>query len=709
MQGKLASPSIAVKEDVIDALRTCFDTYRLCDLAPFYPSLVAHMKNEVVKLSSFADRASSPTLTKCIFMCCEILGRISKTCGVRSQAEALEIFGPVLEGFLAALSADTSITSAYATMVFHVLTGSWSCCLFLSSYLFSMLSMSLSDADGLANAYILFAALVTGMLDALTAFPAEGQVETMRGCIERSTPPVAEAVQQCMARWGAAGPSAGSDDFTVVCGCEFVVAVLRLSLRLEPWLAPDVVRAGIDSLVWAALFRSTDVAGKVCKLLRDYAEDDRDGVRGALVRLLSMEEAPLDAGLVVVGEIASTSVSALLLAYDEGFLSSSCAWMTSLTPEDKARTFHKALECFEGTLRHDEAEHMSAVLTRSDVDPAFFPCACLVARSLSSDTCSRFIADDVAVFELGMAALLASRSDLQGAAAVWSAKVEGLVMLTTSLAAPWRRVGMEGVTGAVLNRLVHGDCSTAVSLTPSAALLVAVAALWGDLLAAAAGDATAQHLTLVSSFAAAHLQGEAAAEGCGGDTVVEAFTYLPFGAQHSETRPSLLHLLLAAGKSHALHTSAAFCTAVQCLVESETAAQVHSCLAELLEVLNGLTESHGARRSALARSLLFSINAKCDGDAALARSVLFCSASVGVLVDGTVDAALSTRQRSLQLLTSLARGAIAMSADCTAEEKATLATVRALVLVAVKHSLGDHKRKVRQAAGACSHDWFKVR
>jgi DNA repair/transcription protein MET18/MMS19 len=723
MLGKLASPSIAVKEDVADALLTCFDTYRHGAMAPFYASLVTHMKNEVVKLSSFSDRASSPTLTKCIFMCCEILGRISKLCGVKTQAEALEVFGPVLEGFLSALVSDTSISSAYATMVFHVLTGSWNCCLFLSSYLFSMLSMSLTDAERPANVYILFAALVAGMLDGLAAFPGDDHAKSMRDGIERSTPPVAAGVRQSASAWGLPPSSTpfpsppradGVDNFAVVCGCEFVVSVLKLSLRLRPWLAADVVRDGIDALLRAALLNSPEASSKIRALLRDYTAEDGEGVRDALVRLLSTPDVPADEGLAVVCEVASSSTDALLLAYERGFFSTECAWMVAMPPEKTARAFQTALDHFGDTLQASEAERMAAVLSRNDVPPEYFPCACFVARNLSGALCARLMAGETAVSQLGVAALLASCDRKPDVGYHWPVAVEGLVALTASDMKAWRRVGMEGITGAVLHRVADNARATAAATLPTdARLLSAVAVLWGDLLALDSnGDSgTSRHIELVSSFAQEYMPNDdATAIGrASSDSVVEAFTYLPFSAQHRASRPSLLHLMLRACTSSSLQSGTTFCIALRCLVESETETQVRGCLAELLEVLSELTRSNGTGGGALARALLLSVHAKCGSDAAFTRFVLLSERTMAVLLGGVgADIALSTRQSSLQLLTSLARGAVAMASDCAPEEKANWTSVRDRVLGAVKRALGDHKRKVRRAAGACSHEWHKL-
>ncbi|KPI83253.1 hypothetical protein ABL78_7722 [Leptomonas seymouri] len=720
--GKLSSPSIAVKEDVIDALLTCFETYESGALALFYSSLVVQLKNEVVKLSSFSDRASSPTLAKCIGMSCEVLGQVSKACGVKNQAEVLEIFGPVLEGFLSALSADSSVCSAYATMVFHILTGSWNCCIFISAYLFSMLSMSLSDVEKLANAYILFAALVTGMLDAMAAFPGADRVERMRGCIERSTPPVAEAVRQCPSTWGLPSASsssssflnAGLDDFSVVCGCEFVASVLKMALRLHPWLAADVVRDGIDAFVGAALFRSNETSAKVCRLLRDYAEEDSVGVCGALARLLAADDAPAETGLRVVCEMACSSTDALLLAYAEGFLGSKCRWMTAISPGVKARVLLKVLGHFGDALQANEAERMAAVLCRRDVPPDYFQCACFVARSLSDGACVRLTTGDPVVSQLGVAAVLASRVEVPDVGPRWLAEVEQLVLLARSDAAAWRRVGMEGITGAVLHRVAGDVRTTAESLPPDACLLVAVAVLWGDLLKRGSGSDGAgidnsRHSELVSAFARQYMRDDTASEMSAAGSVIEAFTYFPFLAQHRSSRPSLLHLLLSAAAGSSLQVSTMFCTVIQCLVESETEEHVHSCLAGLVEVLNGFTRSRGAEASAPARALLFSINSKCSGDPSFARSVLSCDSTMRVLLGGVGEASLSTRQQSLGLLTSLARGAISVTGDCSLEEKAALNGVREQVLIVVKQALGDHKRKVRQAAGACGHEWHKVR
>ncbi|CAG9569977.1 conserved hypothetical protein [Leishmania major strain Friedlin] len=713
MQSKLASPSTAVKEDVLDVLLTCFDTYHSQDLVPHCQSLVLHMKSEVIKLSSFADRASNATLTKCLLMSCEVLGRVSKQCSVKTQSEALEIFGPVVEGLLASLSADPPTCSAYGTMVVHVLTGSWNCCLFVASYLFSMLAMSIEGAERPANAFILLAALASGMLDGLDAFPGEAHKEQLRSSIERTTPMVVEAVTGCSQRWRAAGDEACKDDFTLMCGCEFLVCVLKLSAVIEPWMPAAAASEGVDALVWVALHHTVEVSAKVCRLLRDYAAVDALQVQEALARLLCNPSAPPERALTIACELASTSLAALLLVFADGFFSTTCEWMRGISAGHRAAALRTALQHFGRALQDGAADRMTALLDRVDVPPEFFECACLVASNMSGDICGQLLFTEGSLSLLGIAAVVSRRTHLHCVQYNWANTAAQFVGLTTSDHQAWRRVGMEGITGMVMRKVFPEDTQALLTrVSTRGHLNVEVAILWGKLLVdrADSGETTAPPPgELVSSFLYQHLGAATPASCFDRAAVQEAFSYVPFLTTQAAVRPSVLQLLLGSEMSQSELPNQVLCSALQCLVDGETEERVQACLVDLLTMVRKLTSSGAENERALARALLFSVDAKCGGSAALARSVLFNESSVQALLEGTKDAALTVRCRSLHLIRSLARGALSLMGSCSQEEKAELARARDHILLLTKRSLGDHKRRVRQASAACLHEWFKVK
>ncbi|CBZ24316.1 conserved hypothetical protein [Leishmania mexicana MHOM/GT/2001/U1103] len=713
MQSKLASPSTAVKEDVLDVLLTCFDMYSSQDLVPHCQSLVLHMKSEVIKLSSFADRASNATLTKCLLMSCEVLGRVSKQCSVKTQSEALKIFGPVVEGFLAALSADPPTCSAYGTMVVHILTGAWNCCLFVASYLFSMLAMSIEGAERPANAFILLAALGSGMLDGLNAFPGETHKEQLRSSIERTTPMIMEAVTGCSQRWRAAGDEECIDDFTLMCGCEFLVCMLKLSAAMEPWMPAAAASEGVDTLVWVALHRTAEVSTKVCRLLREYAAVDAPQVQEALARLLCNPSAPPEKALTIACELASTSLAALLLVFGEGFFSTTCEWMRGMAAGELAAALQKALQHFRRALQDGAADRMTALLDRDDVSPEFFECASLVASNLSGGTCGQLLSAEGSLSLLGIAAVVSGRTHLRCVQYNWANTAAQFVALTTSDHQAWRRVGMEGITGMLNNKVFPEDTQALFSRVPTRGHLnVEVAILWGKLLVdrADSGEAAAPPAgELVSSFLYQHLEAGVTASCFDCAAVQEAFSYVPFLATQAADRPSVLQLLLGSEMGHSERPNYALCSALQCLVDEETEGQVQACLVDLLVMVRKLTSGGTDDERALARALLFSVDNKCGGSVALARSVLFNESSVQALLEGTKDAALTVRYRSLHLIRSLARGALSLMKSCSQEEKVELARVRDHILLVTKQSLGDHKRRARQASAACRHEWFKVK
>ncbi|AIN96071.1 hypothetical protein LPMP_100020 [Leishmania panamensis] len=705
MQSKLASPSTTVKEDVLDVLLTCFDTYHSQDMVPHYRSLVLHMKSEVIKLSSFADRAPNVSLTRCLLMCCEVLGRVSKQCNVKTQPEALDIFGPVVEGFLASLTADPFICSAYATMVVHILTGAWDCCLFISSYLFSMLAMSIEGTERPTSAFILLAALASGMLDGLNTFPGETHREQLRRSIERTTPLVVEAMTGYSKSWRTAGDETCSDDFALMCSCEFLVSVLKLSAAIEPWMPAEVSSDGVDTLVWVALHNTAEVSTKVCRLLREYAAVDAMRVQEALARLLCNPLAPPEKALAIVCELASTSLTALLLVFDDGFLSAKYEWMRRMAAEQRAAALQKALQHLGCALKDDAADHMMTALGRNDVPPEFFECACLVAANLSVDTCGQLLSTVGSLSLLGIAAVVSSRTDVHCMQYNWAITAEQFAGLIAADHQAWRRVGMEGVTGMLINQVFPEDTPALLTrMLTRGHLNVAVAILWGKMLAGRAGSDE-----VVSSFLYEHLGAATPASCCESAAVEEAFSYVPFLAARTAERPSVLQLLLRCDMSHSVQPNHALCLALQCLVEKETEVRVQACLVDLLEIVRRLTSGSSNNEHAMARALLCSVDTKCSDSVILARSVLFNESSVRALLEGTKDAALTVRCRSLHLITSLARGASLLMGNCSQEEKTELARARDHILLATKQSLGDHKRRVRQASAACRHEWFKVK
>ncbi|KAG5484930.1 hypothetical protein LSCM1_07005 [Leishmania martiniquensis] len=713
MQSKIASPSIAVKEDVLDVLLTCFDTYASQDLVPHYRSLVLHMKSEVMKLSSFSDGALNGSLTKCLRMGCEVLGRVSKKCHAKTQEEALEIFGPVVEGFLAALAADPSTCSAYATMVAHVLAGAWDCCLFVGSYLFSMLAMSIEEAEQAPNAYVLLASLASGMLDSLDSFPGEYNKEQLRSSIERSTPLMSEAITVLSQKWRAMEDKSCMDDFTLMCGCEFLVSVIKLSSAIEPWIPAAVKSEGVETLVWVALHYSAEVSAKVCRLLCEYATVDVTQIQGSLARLLRNPSAAPERALTIACGLASASPEAMLLIFSEGFLSTACEWMQGIAAGKRAEALQKALRHFGPALQGDVADRMTAVLCREDVQPEFFECASLVAAALSGETCRQLLSREGALSSLGVAAVVSSHTHLRGTQYNWASIAEHFVGLTTAEGEAWHRVGMEGITGMLINQVFPEETSALVTrVSPRVHLNVAVAMLWGKLLSNRADSdeaAASPPGELVSFFLHPHLGADAPISCCDRAAVQEAFSYVPFLATQTDERPSLLELLLGSDITRSERTNSAVYAALHWLVEKETDGRVQACLVDLLAMVHKLASGDAHSEYALARSLLFSIEAKCCCNITLARSVLFDNSNLRVLLEGTADVAMAVRCRSLHLTTSLARGAASLIKNCSQEEKTELARTRDRILLITKRSLGDHKRKVRQEAAACRHEWFKVK
>lgn len=707
--GKLASPSIAVKEDVLDTLESCFQACSVESLSPFFQTVVLHIRNEVIKLSSFSHGTPNRTLSKCVSMCCAILRLVSSSCGMKDQSSLLELFGPVVEGFLSCAESGTETCSAYATMVFNIVVGSWDACLQISSYLFSVLSLSLRESSSLSHVFILFAALCSGMLDGLEKYNSEEHVCGMRNQIMRATPVVVEAVTHFVEKW--AGCAATPEEtFEVLCGCEFIVSVLKLSTVLPQWIAEASASSSLTALLRIALRGGSDVTQKVCSLVREYGALNGVVLYDVLRDFLKLTDVDAEGGIRVLTALSSASSSTTMLILEEGVLGTTeeagSPWLSTISAIQKADFVYSILQVSAELLSEADRHRLIEIFSKKNI-PEYFHCACLVAAHADCQYCLRILEERSAIPIFTIATIVASRCDLQ-AAPSWDEALPLLSNLCTKgeKEATWRAVGMEGLCGLVRNSLVTLDLSGVINDTPALCIFAKAAVLWGRLLCCETAEKAHRQNDNFLPFIQ-HLLSTSAKDS---NTMEIVFSYVPFSARQMEARPSLLGLCLEAALTHSIKNDTVLWQIIQCLVRGETSECVQASQPLLAAMISNLTPTEDACRCATIREVLLSVCKKCQPDSTLCMCILKNRMSLEAVFTGISDTSVVTRCDSVELLTSLSYGAAeALGSQGTNDEKINITRIRDEVLDLTKYTLGDHKRRVRQRAARCRHEWFKVK
>lgn len=757
MLGKIVSPSTVVKLDVVRTIKECVERYEAASfLDHFATDVVTHLRNEIVKMSAFPDSADSggtSSPSSVIAVGCSVLTNISRLCGASpsSDAKIIQLFEPVNEGTVQCASDATTARhtcSAYATMLFSTLVGSWRVCLASGGYVFAMLSLladtgSAADGKGACtgtvNTSMLFSSLCAGFADALgpeddNEEAAAVQRNELRAKIDKALPSFLETVRSTsVALAEPSCPAAGADsdaELLALCQAELLCSVLKLDLRMAPWLREADLEQTASALVKAAVFNGlADVRASVARLLRTYMVMDPENRVQQAVQALAQSPSGRRAGdgatalCGLLECLSSSSLNFANFALEEVLLQRPAdppVLLQSLSPAARGRTVTNLLDNFD-SLSDGEAtslldrllappvhaaalESVRSVFARSS--EAFRTAA--LERAWSGNSCDPGVIMVAAALVCCGPDLLTSfpqdraNTLLAALATLLSASAEEEERAAFS-APGWREVVMNCAAGTVV-------CASGLERpgdNVSGGVAYAVAVMWGRCLCVKEQDASA--LAAIAS----ELQSTVTAAP---SHFLKALDFFPLLALTMPERGTLLAPYLAAGREGSAGQLPLYWRGLHCLLRGEDARRICACQEDLLNLLASTVRPGSAIDGELVRDVFFLLDRK--GAASFLHTAVFGNATLlDMVCQGLESPHLDVRCATLNYLSSAAQVAAEQSNPAKAAAvhvpnpvlRRLLQGVRDTVLAKTEPTLADRKRLVRQAAGRCRNGWFKVK
>lgn len=685
--GKLASPSVNVKEDVLDTLSFCVEKHSDSGVVEHLLPVVVQVRNEVLKLTSHTNWNANTSLRRCVANCCGLLHRISEKCADSTKDEALERFHPVTEGLLASLDASRDVCAAYATMAHAIVSGSWTSCESVGCYLFSMLTLNLSPVSN-AAALMLLSAVANGMTDCvITRKPTEDQRNALQQRVGKTATAVVSALQ-CLPL--ALAEASTTDEYTVLCGIEFVSAVVRFALELNDWMPADVIADSLDAIVTAAVENADTVREKATAALLVVAGVKWSVAASALTKLCSSPCVPAEGALQLLTRLACCSADALVWVTRVVLHPSETSWLTTtVTAKRRVDVVRFALEHAPFSLEDSTVDTLLLTLEACGEASSFDAMCTLYLHA--TDGYVSAASDSIGVMHpLRTAALLASRGDLR----VPAAQVPVLLPRLKSMA-PGASVGrhstatLNGVTGLVRNTAYGPQEDTGRGDSE-----LAVAAAWGMLLRDGEAGSLSETQQMVDDILLA---------GQNDENLPVTLSFSPFAAAHTVHRGSLLLCFLHS--SNAPTDCGVWWRTLHLVVSGESSDYISLHEPELL---SALCESKGSKEvNGLVRVVVEALQSKSPNLAT--QLLLKRSDYTAAIADAIHGTELPVRLSSLRSLSNLGTTVEKLYPSAkNATDRQPVLEAKRMVLAATQSAVSDHKRKVRQEAARCRHLWYKI-
>eukprot|EP00796_Vickermania_ingenoplastis_P010905 gene10905-7563_t len=702
---KMVSPSVNVKKDAMRTLRSCIASFSSCSIIQMREVLLM-IRTEALK----SIRQSGDTVDF-VSECTAVLRTIGEGCEEKDSADIISLFDVLMEEAMSNED-DRPACQLYATMFFHLLTGCWKCCASLSVYFFStMLSKNFSPNS--VNSFILMSSFLASVVDAIVQMQPELSIyvkslERIKKPMEELVLSVISAIHACHAE----------DEFLLSCQTEFLFSFLQFQCHLGHWASEETVEAMLLALLQVcAEPHVCSQRGK--KQLCRYASLDWAAVKNSLSkRNLCAASSPAADLHDILSLIGSSSSGAAVFV------------VAQTSPSDRGSLAVHVLSALEEGLTDEDADNFLFLLREGEGHgPHHLEALCRFFGK-APDSLVKRVTTAVAQCSAEEAAALLScgRPEME----VSTCDVEPLLTSFLSLLSTSSRTGgydrliaLNGLLGCLL-------CSTALASdvlqdikrsdgkregdTERCLCFLWANALRRDVVAMDEDEAKKCWLTILLD----PLQGDAEEETAAAVTGA-ACAYLDFQPLVTRTTKNASHTLLPCLVQHAaalvsspgatVARRATVWEAVRRLIERETEDVVRRCTVDLLDVLRAhasLPIEHGPEAEWSCKCMTFSVLAALHAKYTSSEASHSREWSHYIATDGALEAAvfaglktprMQDRCTALELL------------QCVAESFATMKKplpmkFKAKVLVHTIDALGDHKRKVRQAAAQCRHMWF---
>lgn len=271
--GRIVSPSINVKSEVVLALAACVSTAQSTQFIQLR-EIVGVINSEVLNLV-LAHNAHPDFLEKCNFA----LHVVSEKCAFFPD-EIIPIFGFLVEDLISCLDR-FDCCQVFATTFYHILSGSWKCCVDLSAYWISTLLGSVMETR--ENVYIIISAVLSACVDMMATSVVE--IDALRDKLSRIKPVMID-----LATAASHSLKTGStDDFATILRCEFLSSLLVFQFYLINWISQEEVEVMLGALICAGLARSKK--GTVQKHHLSFCVMNWPLYKSVLTNVLEKEEA----------------------------------------------------------------------------------------------------------------------------------------------------------------------------------------------------------------------------------------------------------------------------------------------------------------------------------------------------------------------------------------------------------------------------------
>ncbi|CCW65259.1 unnamed protein product [Phytomonas sp. EM1] len=707
---KLSSPSMVVRHESIEALETIIETGSAHVGTKHLLDMVLHTRNEIIRVCFYPQYDDNSSTKSFISLCFGLLKSVSKKCGKDTALPALEVFSPISEGVISSINSEPTLCSVYGTMLYHILTGSFSCSMVCGAHLLTVLCAE-EDKDHLSSVCLLLSAVCSGLADALRAFAHNNNTEA-DGLRNRIGQPILERLLDLVRYCGhQIIANSITDEFSTSCIVEFLASFFRLSKELTPCFGKGDAELGLHALLHTSVsLASSHVASsKAISLICNIASPDADDVikviREKLINNTTLGVSA-DRMLSLLERVACISMQHALFVINECFFGPTIpvhSWQTELTEVQRSSAVLHILDNINSIDDNTAIDLLKKLTTNEGRSWYYFKCI-FSLFSRTSEAFHETVRKNLDQLPLVVAAVLACSStptpcsDSYEKTKCLLHQFDELVRSSQSLMV--KMVSMNGISGVVSTSTLKYDELSKFLSAPLAGVAVHIATLWGICFRPSSSEnSDSTTATITSSLGNLLLVANE-------NEVLDALSFLPiqFTAEMSRKRQNLLSCYVSINVDSVVSLRV-YWKGISCLLKVESIKTQPVSEAHFIERLH-----QGCRvgvATELLRQALCAFIKNQSSATLVIKELLLNPTLLEFVLEGLRSERLVDRCEALGLLSSFSALAVNIVNEQHSESN-LFRKARDIILNVTQISLSDKKRKVRRAAAHCQHVWYNL-
>ncbi|CCW71420.1 unnamed protein product [Phytomonas sp. Hart1] len=707
---KLSSPSMIIRQESIEALETIIQTCPNHVEKKYFFDMVLHTRNEIIKACIYPQYEDNPSTKNFISLSLGLLKSISKKCGGGTARSALEIFAPINEGVISSINSEHSSCSVYATMLYHILTGSLSCSMACGPHLLTMLCAE-GEKNDLPNIWLLLSAVCSGLDNAFSTFVHNDDTEA-EDIRYRIAPILLERLLDRVRYCGhQITANLVTDEFHASCIVELLASFFSLSAKLAPCIQRSDAEFALNALLHASvLLASPDAASSkasmlICSIVSHETDDLMKMIREELIQKIIFG-ASTDRVLSLLKEVSRVSLKHALFVINECFFETIPPvnnWQTELTEVQRSDVVLHILDSID-TIGDNMAKDLLKKLTEHEGKSLYYFKCIFSLFTRTPEVFRETIRKDLDRLPLIVAAALVC-SYTSASFSNSHAQTKCLIrrfdkFIRSSQNSLGKILAMNGISGVVSTSTLKYDELISFLSELSVDVAVHIAILWGICFRPLSTEDSDSTVTIISSSLGNLLLS------ANKDEVLDTLSFSPIQFPTAISRESLNILScyflidmdavvsLRVYWKGVLRLLKVMALEVQPATEANFLARLHQGLRVGVE-----TE--------LLRQALSAFMEKQSPAKLVVKELLLSPTLLAFVLEGLHSQNLVSRCETLNLLSSFSTYAV-NSVNEQHNESNLFRKARDVILNTTKLSLSDNKRKVRRAAAYCRHMWHNL-